>query len=211
MIIYALRQLPRVELITGEASQEAPANKSMHLETRAARVFNEIALLVCTHRPAPLRTIRRTDFASKAVQHQAERGPAPAEWQSLVRLNAAHQRYRSTNRRIVRLGLTAPARANWHKAPERSALGQASHCHSHQHEHRCRKKGASERIEADLATKVLLPALESHQHQYAGEAQEHKESDKRNQEEPVVTGMHVARLPSCKAFAPKRNCAPPLS
>jgi hypothetical protein len=72
MVSYALRQLARVELITGEAPQEAPANKSMHLETRAARVFNEKPALVHTHRPAPLRTIRRTNFASKPVQRQAE-------------------------------------------------------------------------------------------------------------------------------------------
>jgi hypothetical protein len=64
MVIYALRQLARVELITGEAPEEPPANKSMHLETRAARVFNEKAVLVRTH--------RRTDFASKPVQRQAE-------------------------------------------------------------------------------------------------------------------------------------------
>jgi hypothetical protein len=75
MVIYALRQLARVELITKQAPQQAPANKSMHLETRAARVFNEKAVLVRTHRPAPLRTIRRTDFASKLVQGQAEGGP----------------------------------------------------------------------------------------------------------------------------------------
>jgi hypothetical protein len=75
MVIDALRQLARVELITKQAPQQAPANKSMHLETRAARVFNEKAVLVRTHRPAPLRTIRRTDFASKLVQGQAEGGP----------------------------------------------------------------------------------------------------------------------------------------
>ena len=58
MIIHALGPLAGIELVASEARQEAPASEPMDVEASAARIFNEKAVLVRTHRPAPLRTIR---------------------------------------------------------------------------------------------------------------------------------------------------------
>jgi hypothetical protein len=60
MVVHALGQLACVELIAGLAREETPAPEPMDVEASAARIFNEKAVLVRTHKPAPLRTIRHS-------------------------------------------------------------------------------------------------------------------------------------------------------
>ena len=58
MIIHALHQLASIELVASLAREETPASETVDLEASAARIFNQKAAFVRTHRPAPLRTIR---------------------------------------------------------------------------------------------------------------------------------------------------------
>jgi hypothetical protein len=53
IVIHAFGRLACVKFISDEAPKKATARESMHVEASAARIFNEKAVLVRTHRPAP--------------------------------------------------------------------------------------------------------------------------------------------------------------